>query len=139
MLSPEDRIIHCAVHLIADGDLAGGLRNLWDLHCLLTDCDDWEMLQARAAHHGLLSGVQRAARLAHMLYQTSLPKDWDRWNRQDKWYLMRLTARDDWGRETRPFIRLIFYIRSHWMRMPPMMLARHLWAKWRKGKTRKKP
>ena len=26
-----------------------------------------------------------------------------------------------------------FYIRSHLLRMPPAMLARHLWTKWRKG------
>jgi hypothetical protein len=43
-----------------------------------------------------------------------------------------MTARDGWGRPTRKFIRLIFYIRSHWLRMPPLMLARHLWTKWRK-------
>jgi hypothetical protein len=137
-LSPADRIIHCAAHLIADGDLAGGLRNLWDLHCLLTACDDWDMLQARAQRHQLLPAVQRGAWLAHDVYGTMLPKTWDRWNRQDTWYLMRLTARDDWGRETRPFIRLMFYIRSHWMRMPPLMLARHLWTKWRKENMRKK-
>jgi len=23
-------------------------------------------------------------------------------------------------------------VRSHWLRMPPLMLARHLWTKWRK-------
>ncbi len=45
----------------------------------------------------------------------------------------RLTARDNWGRGTRKFTRLIFYIRSHWLRMPPHMLMRHLWVKWRKG------
>jgi hypothetical protein len=43
-----------------------------------------------------------------------------------------MTARDGWGRPTRAFIRLIFYIRSHWLRMPPLMLARHLWVKWKK-------
>jgi hypothetical protein len=25
--------------------------------------------------------------------------------------------------------RLAFYVRSHWLRMPPGMLARHLWTK----------
>ena len=28
-LSPADMIVHAAAHLFADGDLAGGLRNLW--------------------------------------------------------------------------------------------------------------
>ena len=31
VLSPTDMVIHCAAHLIADGDLAGGMRNLWDM------------------------------------------------------------------------------------------------------------
>ena len=25
------------------------------------------------------------------------------------------------------------YVRSHWLRMPPVMLAKHLWTKWRKA------
>ena len=42
-------------------------------------------------------------------------------------------ARDAWGRQSRKLTRLGFYVRSHWLRMPPAMLARHLWTKWRKG------
>ncbi len=34
VLSPAAMIVHAAAHLLADGDLAGGLRNLWDIHCL---------------------------------------------------------------------------------------------------------
>ena len=41
-------------------------------------------------------------------------------------------ARDDWGRATHFALQQAFYIRSHWLRMPPVMLARHLWTKWRK-------
>ena len=140
-LSPADMVIHCATHLIADGDLAGGLRNLWDFHCLLTefsstDSDYLATLQQRADHHQLWPAVHCAARLAHELYGTDIPKDWQDWNRQDKWFIRRLTARDGWGRPTRKFTRLIFYIRSHLLRMPPLMLARHLWTKWRKTKDK---
>ncbi len=31
VLSREDMIVHASAHLLADGDLAGGLRNLWDI------------------------------------------------------------------------------------------------------------
>jgi hypothetical protein len=51
----------------------------------------------------------------------------------DALYLRRLLARDPWGRPSRKVTRLGFYVRSHWLRMPPAMLARHLWTKWRKG------
>jgi hypothetical protein len=109
---------------------------LWDIHCLLTEFDDeefWPALKSRAGHHQLWPAVHRAARLAHRLYGTEIPKVWQVWHRQDKWYVLRLTARDNWGRGTRKFIRLIFYIRSHWLRMPPLMLMRHLWVKWRRA------
>ncbi len=36
ILSPRDMVCHAAAHLFADGDLAGGMRNLWDIHCLLS-------------------------------------------------------------------------------------------------------
>jgi Uncharacterised nucleotidyltransferase len=136
IFSPTDMVIHSAAHLFADGELDGGLRNLWDIHCLLTEFADdpfWPALKARAEHHQLWSAVNRAACLAHRLYRTDIPTNWRGWNRTDKWYILRLTARDGWGRGSRKFIRLIFYIRSHWLRMPPLMLARHLWVKWRKG------
>jgi hypothetical protein len=139
VLSRTDMTIHCATHLIADGDLAGGLRNLWDMHCLLTqfsrDNDDfWFALQARAQHHGLWQAVHTAARLAHQLYGTDIPDSWRIRGNADWHFIRRLTARDGWGRATRKFTRLAFYIRSHWLRMPPAMLARHLWTKWLKSK-----
>lgn len=135
-LNPQDMVCHSAAHLFADGELDGGLRNLWDIHCLLgqfSSADFWVQLRSRASLHQLSEPVERAVRLAHQLYGTQIPKDWAGWHRQDKWYVARLTARDGWGRPTRKFIRLLFYIRSHWLRMPPLMLARHLWVKWRKG------
>jgi Uncharacterised nucleotidyltransferase len=137
VLSTTDMICHSAAHLFADGDLAGGLRNLWDIHCLLSEFaapDFWPSLVERAKHHRLAEPVERAARLASQLYGTEIPEEWNRWHRQDKWYVARMTARDEWGRPTRKFIRMIFYIRSHWLRMPPLMLARHLFTKWRKAK-----
>jgi Uncharacterised nucleotidyltransferase len=136
IFAPTDMVIHCAAHLIADGDLSGGLRNLWDMHCLLGEFGSeefWPALKSRAHHHQLWPAVHCAARLAYSLYGTAIPKEWQSWNRQDKWYIARLTARDNWGRSTRKFIRLIFYMRSHWLRMPPLMLMRHLWVKWRRG------
>jgi hypothetical protein len=136
VFSPTDMVIHSAAHLFADGELDGGLRNLWDIHCLLTEFADDRFgsgLKLRAGHHQLWPAVHRAARLAAQLYGTEIPKEWRSWSRQDKWYILRLTARDHWGRSNRKFIRMIFYIRSHWLRMPPLMLARHLWVKWRRG------
>jgi Uncharacterised nucleotidyltransferase len=130
-LSPADMAVHCAAHVMADGDLAGGLRNVYDFHHLAGG--RWDEVMARARHHGLHAATARAARLAHRLYGTTAPAELQRLTISDRLFLRALTARDDWGRPTRPFTRLAFYIRSHWLRMPPLMLARHLWTKWRKG------
>ena len=47
----------------------------------------------------------------------------------DRLFEARLLARNGWGQPTRRALRFAFYVRSHWMRMPPLMLARHLWTK----------
>ena len=131
VLSPADMIVHAAAHLFADGDLAGGLRNLWDIRCLVTEFGV-EGLEARAGRHGLSAATARALRLAHTLYGSDLP-DWaGRGSSSDPAFRRRLLARDGWGRPTRPVTWGAFYVRSHWLRMPPALLARHLWIKWRK-------
>ncbi len=131
-LSRLDILVHAVAHLLADGDLAGGMRNLWDIHCLLEDGGS-EGLIERARHHGLAREMARALRLSHALYGTEVPMEYQRSGLIDRLYLRRLTARDGWGRQTRRPLRMAFYIRSHWLRMPPAMLARHLWTKYRKG------
>jgi hypothetical protein len=124
-LSPNGMIVHAAAHLLADGDLAGGLRNLWDIRCLVDEFGT-DGLDAEALGHGLQREVSRSLRLVAALFGD------DTAHGIDRFYIRRLTARDGWGRPTRPFTRLAFYVRSHWLRMPPAMLARHLWTKWRK-------
>lgn len=143
MLSPPDIIVHAAAHLLADGDLAGGLRNLWDIDRLLrefaaADPDFWEKLNVRARLHELAGPVARALRLSHDLYGTPLSGHAKtRLSLADRLFRARLLARNAWGQEERKGLRFAFYIRSHWLRMPPLMLARHLWTKaTRKGPER---
>jgi hypothetical protein len=146
VLGPYDMVTHCTAHVMADGDLAGGLRNLWDFHLLTAEMEQrtggkyWRDQYFEAGRHGLHREFLRAARLAHHLFgdRKTVPfshrTDATRpLTLTDRLFLRALTARDDWGRQTRPVTRLAFYIRSHWLRMPPLMLARHLWTKWRKG------
>jgi hypothetical protein len=136
-LSPEDMLLHCAAHLFADGDLAGGLRNLWDIRCLAADFGNapgfWPRLAERAHKHGLEAAAARALRLAAKLYGARVdPAFVGRPAATDWLFERRLLARNGWGQPTRRPLRAGFYIRSHWMRMPPMMLARHLWTKARR-------
>ena len=138
VLSPADMIVHAAAHLLADGDLAGGLRNLWDLDRLLrqfaaADDDFWAALAGRARHHQLGRPVALALRLSERLYGTPVDRAVaGRAGLADRLFALRLLARNGWGRESRKALRFAFYVRSHWLRMPPLMLARHLWVKARR-------
>lgn len=131
VLSAEDMVCHAVAHLFADGDLAGGVRNLWDIHCLLDAFEAPEALarlRARASLHQIATHLERALRLREALYGEGA-----RLSATDRLYVRRLLARDGWGRPTARATRTAFYLRSHLLRMPPGMLARHLWTKWRKG------
>ncbi|HEY9090489.1 nucleotidyltransferase family protein, partial [Parasphingorhabdus sp.] len=139
VMAPPDMLLHAVAHLFADGDLAGGLRNLWDINRMVRQFSQahegfWAILAERAKLHQLEPHLARALRLAARLYGT--PVDVygaGQMTMADHLYVRRLLARDGWGRETRKLTRLLFYVRSHWLRMPPRMLARHLWTKWRKA------
>ena len=139
ILSPADMVVHSAAHLFADGDMAGGLRNLWDIDRLVRQFSQepgfWSRLGERARLHQLEAATGRALRLATRLYGTPVearlagPTP-----AADALFDRRLMARNGWGQEIRPLVRFAFYVRSHWLRMPPLMLARHLWTKWRRPK-----
>jgi hypothetical protein len=137
ILSPADMIVHAVAHLFADGDLAGGLRNLWDIDRLLRafaeQIDFWPKLNERARLHQLRPHVARALRLAARLYGTPVVRTLaGRAAPGDPLFERRLLARNGWGQAIRPAARLGFYARSHLLRMPPLMLARHLWTKARR-------
>jgi hypothetical protein len=135
VLAPADMIVHAAAHLFADGDLAGGLRNLWDIDRLLRrfgeDEGFWQELAARARRHQLGPHVRLALRLTARLYGTPVRLGGRR-RASDALFERRLLARNGWGQATRRPLRFAFYVRSHWLRMPPLMLARHLWTKSRR-------
>jgi hypothetical protein len=143
VLSPEDMVIHAAAHLFADGDLTGGLRNLWDIDRLCREFADgqsdfYPRLYERARLQDLRAAVGIAMRLTREVFGTPVAGATsplgmnldERWT--DRLIRRRLLSRDGWGRGTRPATRLAFYVRSHAIRMPPAMLARHLWIKWRR-------
>ena len=133
---PTDLLVHAAAHLLADGELAGGLRNLWDIDRLVAEHGSagfWSDLGTHAAQHELEEAVCRALRLSQRLFGTRVPDGIagpQKWS--DHLFVRRLTARDGWGRERRPVTRLGFAIRGHLLRMPPRLLLPHLARKARR-------
>jgi hypothetical protein len=134
VLGDVEMVLHAATHLAYDGEFEGGSRNLWDIHQLIGDfagrSNFWERLEAAAALHQLTGPIRRALRLAAHLYGTTVP---DRLlgsaDSVDRLALRKMHGRDAFGIQQARIASRLLYMRGHWLRMPPAMLARHLTRK----------
>lgn len=140
-LSPADMVIHSACHLFF-GEFHKGLRDLYDLHVLLTDFSVdpmfWDDLIERAKHLQLSLPVLDALEQCHRVYETRIPPSvtqalrpaaasaWPRWMRA--WlfdHALRPAHESAYGGSTR-LAHWLTFVRSHWLRMPLPLLAYHL-------------
>jgi Uncharacterised nucleotidyltransferase len=144
-LADADMVLHSAAHLIQDGDLNGGLRNLHDIHRLTTqfsaEADFWPALVVQSKKHQLGRALYYALRASQRYFATNVPSHvWtglqgaqpNAFTRTLMDWLIdrRLLDLSAWQKSAghRLAVKLL-YIRSHWLRMPPLMLARHLGKK----------
>ncbi len=79
VLSNTDMVLHSAVHLFHDGDLAGGLRDLVDLDSLLayfgSDTAFWSQLLERAIEMDLVRPCYYALKYSRNILGTQVPDD----------------------------------------------------------------
>jgi len=141
VLAPTDMVIHSACHLFF-GEFHKGLRDLYDLHQLLSDFSVdtafWTALVKRARSLDLALPVLDALTQCVRLYETGVPaavtanlalsssSPWPGWMRA--WLfeqVLRPPHASAHDRSTRLAHWLIF-VRSHWLRMPLPLLAYHL-------------
>jgi hypothetical protein len=136
VLAPADIILHSSVHAFYDGDLGQCLRNLLDLHMLLLhfsgiDPRFWEKLCERAAQLGLQRPLFYALRYCQRFMHTPVPASvtaalaanapgWLATKYMDH-LLNRLLITN-----RAVIAQWLLYVRSHWLRMPPLLLAEHL-------------
>lgn len=142
-LAPEDIVLHTAVHLFQDGELAGGVRDLVDVDALLRDFGERipgfrDRLVPRARQLGLERPLFYALRYARGMLGTPVPDATVRAAEAARPPTPVLRIMDLLvGRALLPITgrppsvgedaaRMLLYIRSHWLRMPPGLLARHL-------------
>lgn len=142
VLSPVDMVIHSACHLFHEEELEKGLRDLSDLDALLRDFsalpDFWPALLARATELDLERAVFYALRFSSRLLETPVPPHIMQQAARfaPGALLMRLMDRL-FGRALLPrhpscedrfggLARRMLFVRAHWLRMPPGLLARHL-------------
>lgn len=147
IFAPLDRILHAATHLCHDGEFQYPLRNLLEIRDLCQEIiktdEDWNRLTSRAAALGLALPALDALTLLDRFLAVNVPnaalsalasagrdRPWRRLTRHVMAQTIRPAAPDRPDR-VRRLSEWLLYIRSHWLRMPPIMLARHLWTKWR--------
>lgn len=148
VLAPADMVLHSAAHLFYDGEIAGGLRDLLDLHQMLggfgREAGFWQGLPERAARLELTRPLFYALRYCHHLLGTQIPDEVlaavEHLNaprlpvRAAMDILIQSVLRPQLpdAREAAVSAWLL-YVRSHWLRMPPWLLGQHLSRKaWRR-------
>jgi len=143
VLSPPDMVLHSAAHMFQDGELAGSLRDLTDLDDLLRDFGAaegfWDALASRARLLGLGRPLFYALRFTRSFFATPVPPEAIKAAARSAppgvvvslmdFLVHRALAPTDGKSPSARLAGLALYIRSHWLRMPPFLLTRHLLVK----------
>lgn len=147
VLAPTDMLLHNAVHLFMNDELRGGLRDLVDFRDLFEhfagqDAGFEQRLLARAVSLGcgrpLYYAVVSARRLAGLNASPALLAGVDAHAPPRfvagvmAWLIDQLLAPPRPGLKRTALANQLLFIRSHWVRMPPGMLVRHLLHKLRR-------
>ena len=141
-LSPPDMVLHASAHMFQDGDLSSGLREIADIDGLIQAFSDeenfWDQLLHRAQELTLCRPLYYALRYCREFLKTPIPPSvvsrTQFWapprpfvHAMDKLVTHALTP---WTADPVPLFtrtaRGLLYMRSHWLKMPPFLLARHL-------------
>jgi hypothetical protein len=143
VLSPVDMVLHSAAHLFCNEDVGNSLRDLADLDCLLREFGAepgfWSTLAGRAAELDLSRPLYYALRYAERVLATPVPPEVARaaeigrppsWLRRvmDSLFLRSFRVEPP-SMPLTSLARLSLYVRAHWLRMPPLLLAHHLTVK----------
>jgi hypothetical protein len=141
VLCPADMMLHSAAHLFQDGDLDMQIRDVFDLHQMAEafggNSGFWPILTARAHVLGLGRPLFYGLRYSRKLFGTQVPETLLDASSKMAPHLVSLAAMDLLVPSTlmppqhrrgigRRAASLALYIRSHWLRMPPLLLAAHL-------------
>ncbi|MEM7500470.1 MAG: nucleotidyltransferase family protein [Pseudomonadota bacterium] len=156
VLCDEDIVLHAMTHLMFDADLDDKIRDLVDIHDLLSYFAEkrdnfWSDFVQRAEEMGLERPAYYSLRYCRRLLQTPVPASVieasRRWAppRPVVWLMDVLVPRamypphPDAPSTLDAFCRLLLYMRSHWIRMPPWLLAYHLSYKFFMTRIRRVP
>jgi hypothetical protein len=145
LLAPADMVLHSAAHLFFNEEFGSGLRDLVDLDSLLRDFGReprfWDEITGRAVELDLARPLYYALRYCRRILDTPVPAQARRaaelarprlgmsWV-MDALFLRALQPPHVEGADPLvPLARQSLYVRGHWLRMPVLLLARHLTIK----------
>jgi len=142
VLGPADMVLHNMTHLFMNDETRHSLRDLCDLDALLRHFGAqpgfWEELMARAQLHQLTRPLYYGLRYAVGCLGTPVPEaTQSAVARLGPPAPLRLLMDALWSRALDPQSKLrhrssdalaswALYVRGHWLRMPPLLLLRHL-------------
>jgi hypothetical protein len=143
VLAPVDMVLHATVHMFHDGDFQSGVRELADLDGLMrhygAEAGFWDELQGRARQLGLERPLFYALRYTARFFGTPVPPAVRGTamgrpspairNLMDLLVARAMSPRGAATDRTTGLALWLLYVRSHWLRMPPLLLARHLLRK----------
>jgi hypothetical protein len=150
VLAPADMVLHSMTHLFHNDELGQALRDLSDLDLLLRHFGSspsfWPGLAQRAQELDLSRPLYYGLRHVQRVLATPVPQETlaATATHGPGWPLNRWMDAL-WSRALRPAHRtaadlltapslFLLYLRAHWLRMPPLLLARHLAIKsWRRN------
>ena len=138
--TPQDLVIHSITHLVHEGELGNGLRDLYDIDCMLRQFGPvpgfWEALQRDAIGNDLAYPVALGLRLAQRVWGTAVPSAlMAALQRAGKVPSTLLMATYDRALAPAPgsapdvgvaLSRWLLYVRSHALRMPLRLIIPHL-------------
>ena len=145
ILAPVDMVLHSATHLFHEGELDKGLRDLVDIDSLLRHFSNrpsfWSDLVKRAEELELMRPLFYALRYTTLILHTPVPQDaLQAADAGRPGSLMRSLMDGLFARALMPVhascsdsltgvARKMLFVRANWLRMPPLLLARHLFHK----------
>jgi len=143
-LAPCDMLLHSMTHLFHNDDLSHALRDVSDMDLLLrhfsTDPNFWPELMQRARLLHLQRPLAFGVWAASEFLGTPVPDEvrlavdraevgWSAAIMRWLWRRVLRTPHVDAALPGASVAQFVLYLRAHWLRMPPMLLIRHLTIK----------
>jgi hypothetical protein len=146
VLAPADMLLHSMTHLFVNDDMSHALRDLSDMDLLArhfaSDSAFWPRLAERARELDIQRPLWHALYELQRIWFTPIPTavlgqvarsgpKWPidmamRWVWRQTFGPLPTEVMQDGQRRQRSLALGALYLRGHWLRMPPLMLIRHL-------------